>query len=206
MQADDGFGLDVQRGQIEGYAMMRGLELTEIFVEEGVSGSVPIADRPAGGKLFAQLKKGDAIIAPKLDRLFRSALDALQVFEDLKKRGVSLHLLDLGGDVSGNGVSKVFMTIAASFAELEREKISERTRDAKRYLSSQGVFIGGSRPFGYDIVEDGDVKRLAPNEAEQAVVARMKAMRQAGSTFRDIAAVTGHQPMSVKRILDRVAG
>jgi DNA invertase Pin-like site-specific DNA recombinase len=206
MQSDDGFGLDVQRRQIEGYAMMRGLELTEIFVEEGVSGSVPIADRPAGGKLFAQLKKGDAIIAPKLDRLFRSALDALQVVEDLKKRGVSLHLLDLGGDVSGNGVSKVFMTIAASFAELEREKISERTRDAKRYLSSQGVFIGGSRPFGYDIVEDGDVKRLVPNEAEQAVVDRMKAMRQAGSTFRDIAAVTGHQPMSVKRILDRVAG
>jgi DNA invertase Pin-like site-specific DNA recombinase len=206
MQADDGFGLDVQRRQIEGYAVMRGLELTEIFVEEGVSGSVPIADRPAGGKLFAQLKKGDAIIAPKLDRLFRSALDALQVVEDLKKRGVSLHLLDLGGDVSGNGVSKVFMTIAASFAELEREKISERTRDSKRYLSSQGVFIGGSRPFGYDIVEDGDVKRLVPNEAEQAVVDRMKAMRQAGSTFRYIAAVTGHQPMSVKRILDRVAG
>jgi DNA invertase Pin-like site-specific DNA recombinase len=206
VQADDGFGLDVQRRQIEGYAMMRGLELTEIFVEEGVSGSVPIADRPAGGKLFAQLKKGDAIIAPKLDRLFRSALDALQVVEDLKKRGVSLHLLDLGGDVSGNGVSKVFMTIAASFAELEREKISERTRDAKRYLSSQGVFIGGSRPFGYDIVEDADVKRLVPNEAEQVVVDRMKAMRQGGSTFRDIAAVTGHQPMSVKRILDRVAG
>jgi hypothetical protein len=45
-----------------------------------------------------------------------------------------------------------------------------------------------------------------PNEAEQAVVDRMKAMRQAGSTFRDIAAVTGHQPMPVKRILDRVAG
>jgi DNA invertase Pin-like site-specific DNA recombinase len=59
--------------------------------------SVPIAERPAGGRLFAKLKKGDIVIAPKLDRLFRSALDALQVVEDLKKRGVSLHLLDLGG-------------------------------------------------------------------------------------------------------------
>ena len=49
--------------------------------------------RLAGDKL----KKGDIVIAPKLDRLFRSALDALQVVEDLKKRGVSLHLLDLGG-------------------------------------------------------------------------------------------------------------
>ena len=58
---------------------------------------VPIAERPVGGRLFAKLKKGDIVIAPKLDRLFRSALDALQVVEDLKKRGVSLHLLDLGG-------------------------------------------------------------------------------------------------------------
>jgi hypothetical protein len=106
MQAEDGNGLDVQRRQIEGYALMHGFELAEVVVEEGVSGSVPIAERPAGGRLFAKLKKGDVVIAPKLDRLFRSALDALQVVEDLKKRGVSLHLLDLGGDVSGNGVSK----------------------------------------------------------------------------------------------------
>jgi putative DNA-invertase from lambdoid prophage Rac len=112
---------------------MHGFKLAEVFVEEGVSGS--IAERPEGGKLFARLKKGDVVIAPKLDRLFRSALDALQVVEDLKKRGVSLHLLDLGGDVSGNGMSKVFMTIVASFAELEREKFSERTREAKRYLA-----------------------------------------------------------------------
>jgi hypothetical protein len=67
MQVDDGAGLDVQRRQIEGYALMHGFELVEIVVEEGVSGSVPIAERPAGGKLFAKLKKGDIVIAPKLE-------------------------------------------------------------------------------------------------------------------------------------------
>jgi hypothetical protein len=41
-----------------------------------VSGSVPATERPAGGPLFARLMKGDVVIAPKLDRLFRSALDA----------------------------------------------------------------------------------------------------------------------------------
>jgi putative DNA-invertase from lambdoid prophage Rac len=71
-------------------------------VEEGVSGSVPVAERPAAGPLFALLRKGDVVIAPKLDRLFRSALDALKVVEDLKKRVVSLHLLDLGGDRGPN--------------------------------------------------------------------------------------------------------
>jgi DNA invertase Pin-like site-specific DNA recombinase len=73
--------------------------------------------------------RGDVVIAPKLDRLFRSALDALQVAEDLRKRGVSLHLLDLGSDISG-GLSKLFLTIAAAFAEAERDRIRERMRAA----------------------------------------------------------------------------
>ena len=70
-----------------------------MVVEEGVSGSVPVAERPKGGALFAALRKGDIVIAPKLDRLFRSALDALTVVEDMRQRGVSLCLLDLGGDI-----------------------------------------------------------------------------------------------------------
>jgi hypothetical protein len=47
-------------------------------------------------------------------------LDASRVVEDLKKRGVSLHLLDLGSDISGNDLSKLFQTIAAAFAEADR--------------------------------------------------------------------------------------
>jgi DNA invertase Pin-like site-specific DNA recombinase len=106
-QASEGESLDVQRRQIEGYAHMHGLTLRGMTIEEGVSGSIPVHERPKGGPLFAKLRKGDVVIAPKLDRLFRSALDALQVVEDLRKRGVSLHLLDLGGDISGNGPRKL---------------------------------------------------------------------------------------------------
>src|SRR4051812_13945102 len=90
-----------------GYAHMHGLTLDQIVVEEGVSGSVPLNDRPAGGALLAKLKAGDIVIAAKLDRCFRSALDALNVAEQLKRRGVKLHLLDLGGDIAGNGLSKL---------------------------------------------------------------------------------------------------
>src|SRR5271167_3199809 len=108
-QANEGESLDVQRRQIEGYAQMHGFTLAAVLVEEGVSGSVPVAERPAAGPMFAKLAKGDVVIAPKLDRLFRSALDALKVVEDLKKRGVALHLLDLGGDISGKGLSTLFL-------------------------------------------------------------------------------------------------
>jgi DNA invertase Pin-like site-specific DNA recombinase len=67
---------------------------------------------------------GDVVVSPKLDRVFRSALDALQQTEALRARDVSLHLLDLGGDIAGNGLSRLLMTIAGAFADLERATAS----------------------------------------------------------------------------------
>ena len=99
-QANEGESLDVQRRQIEGYAHMHGLALDEIIVEEGVCGSIPSSSGPPAARCSPSWRSGDIVISPKLDRLFRSALDALIVVEDMRKRGVGLHLLDLGGDIS----------------------------------------------------------------------------------------------------------
>jgi len=88
-----------------------------IFVERGVSGSKPLGERPDGARLLAALKAGDVVITPKLDRMFRSALNALDVLGRLKDRGVSLHMIDLGGDVTGNGISKLVFTILPAVAE-----------------------------------------------------------------------------------------
>ena len=49
-QASEGESLDVQHRQIEGYALMHGLALAGVVVEEGVSGSVPVEERPVGGR------------------------------------------------------------------------------------------------------------------------------------------------------------
>jgi putative DNA-invertase from lambdoid prophage Rac len=86
-QAEDGASLDVQQRQVAGYAQMVDLTIDHTFVERGILGSRPLADRPEGAKLLARVQAGDTIIAAKLDRLFRSALDALSVLKDLKARG-----------------------------------------------------------------------------------------------------------------------
>ena len=203
-QADSGSSLATQRQQIAGYAMIKGWSVDEHFVEEGVSGSMPLADRPEGKRLLSMLGEGDVIVSAKLDRAFRSAADALTVLEELKAQNVGLHLIDLGGDVTGNGISKMVFTILAAVAEGERDRIRERIRDARRHLASQGVFGGGRRPFGSNVVMDGKIRRIVPNEAEMAVIEQMKTMRRDGATYRAIGAVTGHQPMSVQRILERV--
>ena len=194
-QASEGESLDVQKRQIEGYAHMHALTIDEVVVEEGVSGSVPVAERPKGGALFVKLRKGDIVIAPKLDRLFRSALDALQVVDDLRKRGVSLCLLDLGGDISGNGLSKLFLTIAAAFAEAERDRIRERVGQSKADQRARGRFLGGSVPFGFRRGGE-DRELLVPHEAEQQAIREIKRLRAEGKALRAIAAAVrakGHK-------------
>jgi putative DNA-invertase from lambdoid prophage Rac len=111
--------------------MMKGWQVAQLFVERGVSGPVPLADRPQGRKLLAAAGKGDVIMTAKLDRAFRSAADALAVLEEFKAQGIGLHMIDLGGDVCGNGISKLVFTILSAVAESERDRIRERIRDAK---------------------------------------------------------------------------
>jgi putative DNA-invertase from lambdoid prophage Rac len=119
--------------------MMHGLTLGHVFVERGVSGSTPLAERPEGSALLAILKPGDVVLTPRLDRMFRSALDALDVLAKLKARKVSLHMLDLGGDATGNGISKLVFTILSAVAEAERDRIRERVSQVKQDQRDRGA-------------------------------------------------------------------
>jgi DNA invertase Pin-like site-specific DNA recombinase len=82
------------------------------------------------------------VITAKLDRMFRSAQDALDALGDLRARGVSLHMIDLGGDTTGNGVSKLVFTILSAVAEAERDRIRERVSDTKADQRQRGWYLG----------------------------------------------------------------
>ena len=176
-QTEEGESLGAQQRRVEGYAMQHDLTVDRHFVERGVSGSVPLDERPEGKALLAILKPGDVIITPKLDRMFRSALNALGVLEGLKQQGVSLHMIDLGGDVTGNGISKLVFTILSAVAEAERDRIRERIADVKRDQKTRGRFLGGSRPFGWQIAADGS---LEPLESERKALLAMRRMQKDG--------------------------
>jgi len=204
VQAIEGESLDVQRRRIEGYAHQHGWVVSQVFVERGVSGGRPLEDRPQGGKLLAALRSGDVVICPKLDRMFRSATNALNVLEDLKRREVKLHLLDMGGDVTGNGISQLMFTMLSAFAQFERERLQERIREVKRDQKSRGRYLGGRKPFGYE-VDDG---ALVPVQEELDAIELMRAMRAAGRSYYYIATIMSGDGfplshMGVKKILAR---
>lgn len=204
-QSDEGLSIEAQEQRVRGYS--RGVLQTEphvVFQERGVSATVPFAKRPCAQELLSVLKPGDVLVALRLDRVFRSALDCLRMIEDLKARGVKLYLTDMG-DVTENGLGKVFMTIAASFAELEREKIRERTLEAHAYRRSQGKHVAGRVPFGYVLSDDGYLQE-APRE--QAALKRMRSLRAKGTSFRGIQAdIKEHfalqlSPFGIQRIVE----
>jgi DNA invertase Pin-like site-specific DNA recombinase len=114
-------------------------------------------------------------------------------------------MIDLGGDVLGNGIGKLVFTILAAVADNERERIRERIVEVRRDMASRGLHSGGQRPFGYDIVPDGKLRRLVPNVDEQKVIARMREARERGDSFRAIGKAFGKPPMTVRRILLREA-
>jgi len=92
-------------------------------------------------------------------------------------------MIDLGGDVTGNGISKLVFTILSAVAEAERGRTRERISEVKADQRKRGRFLGGSVPFGWRRDGNGG---LVPEAAEQAAIARMRALRAKGLSLRAI--------------------
>jgi putative DNA-invertase from lambdoid prophage Rac len=200
-QAEDGQSLDVQQRQLEGWAMQRGQQLEQVIVEPGISGSIPFNERPEGGKLWGELRKGDTLVAAKLDRVFRSAADCLAVVEAFKARGVSLFLLDLKGgtdDVSGNGIARLFLTIVSAFAEFERDRIGERIRQTKRAQKGRWEYLGGVVPFGFAKSPDG--RSLIEDAVQQAAIRRIHELRASGLSSKRISAALAEDGIKLSHV------
>lgn len=209
--------LQAQEQVIRGVAMTRGATGfdVQIFSDPGVSGSIPLDERPAGKELLALAKKGDVICAAKLDRMFRSASDALNTAEDLKARGIHLILFDIGADpVTANGMAKCFFTMASAFAELERYRISERMETGREQKRQKQGHLGGIAPYGYRVVGEKRDSRLEPVPDEQPILQEVLALAKDNYTSWHIThmlADKGYknrvgkpfQCFQIKRIIDR---
>jgi len=140
-----------QRYEILKYANEKRLGNVEI-VEETVSGRKSWKDRKLG-KLVEKLQKGDILIVPELSRLGRSMLEIMELLSILLRKGVELHIVKNNQILKDDLQSKVFAMAFSIAAEIERELISQRTKEALQRRKAEGKPLGrpkGSRSSSLD--------------------------------------------------------
>src|ERR1700674_2074174 len=126
-------------------------------------------DRPALQRLLADVEAGkiDCLVCYKVDRLSRSLLDFARIIGVFEKHHVSFVSITQQFN-SATSMGRLVLNVLLSFAQFEREIISERTRDKIAATRRKGKWSGGLPLLGYDV--DPTVPRLVVNPKEAAQV------------------------------------
>jgi DNA invertase Pin-like site-specific DNA recombinase len=123
-------------------------------------------DRPALKRLLADVEAGivNCVVVYKVDRLSRSLLDFTKIMEILDKHGATFVSVTQQFNTT-TSLGRLTLNMLLSFAQFEREMISERTRDKMHAARRKGKWIGGNIVLGYDLVPKGGAIIINRDEA-----------------------------------------
>jgi DNA invertase Pin-like site-specific DNA recombinase len=183
--------LHAQRESAEAYVLSQRQAgwsvLPEHYDDGGFSGAS--IDRPALRNLLMQVEARaiDCVLVYKVDRLSRSLLDFARLMELFERNGVSFVSVTQDFN-STTSLGRLTLHILLSFAQFEREIISERTRDKLSAARRKGKWIGGYPVLGYDVAPAGG--KLVVNEKEAGQVREMfRLCREAGTLQAAVPAI-----------------
>ena len=176
----NGTSLETQENKCKAYAELHDFKIDKVY-SEVVSGAVEFRKRPVFQKVLSELKGNSKLVVSRLDRLSRKVIDTLKLVDDFKKEHKEICITDIG-NIHKDGVSKVFVTILASLAEIERENISIRIKASKKIAKENRRYLGGYSEFGYKV----ENKKLVPDDKEFIVLQSMISLRKSGLGYRKI--------------------
>lgn len=203
-QAEEGSSLAAQVASIQRYATTMSLSLAPVasaekwpvhyppegvFVDGGVSGSMPIVARPEGSKVVTLVRGRfvSHVIVTKQDRFSRLAMDIALMRSELLEYGVTLHLVDEGGAVGTGPSDRLLLGIRGELAQWQREVIGASTQSVLDHKRIKGEKLGGMVPFGKSVyLNEAGVKCLKDCPKEQAIIRRAVELRASGLSFRRI--------------------
>ncbi len=218
----DGYGFDVQRADIHRWAKTNGHKIVAEFTDT-VTGKYDAPDRPGLSDALHTIRKpptADGIVVGKLDRLARALTVQEAILALVWREGAAVFTAETGEvhrDDPDDPMRTAMRQMAGVFAELDRKTIVKRLRDARRTKAAEGRHAVGQYRYGYTGVGKGRDRDAAPRADEQAAVARIVELRQAGKSYRTIAAALdteGHRPrraatwsaMAVRAVAQREMG
>jgi len=177
-KGEDKDGLKRQLRTIEAWATAHGFTLVQVFSDEGVSGTVPHNARPAFRKILAALYADGVktVIVEDTDRLGREAEVIHVAVGDFRRAGFTL-LTAKGQNLTSTGIQdRLVFGINASLAEYVRGQLVERLRSARERARVERGRCEGRKPYG-------------STPEEQAIIARMRELREQGNNDSRIAEI-----------------
>jgi DNA invertase Pin-like site-specific DNA recombinase len=136
-------GQDFDRQQAD--LLATGVRRDDLYIDHGVSGVR--ASRPEFDRAIAALQAGDTLVITTLDRLGRSTANMLELADRLRGLGVSLKVLNLGGDAvdTATPIGSMLFTVMAALAQMELDIKRERINDSVSKRRAAGLDLGGRR-------------------------------------------------------------
>jgi len=180
--------LDAQREAAESYISSQKHEgwvaLQEQYNDGGFTGAN--LERPGLQKLLSDVKghKIDCVVVYKVDRLSRSLMDFAQLLEFFDKNNVTFVSVTQQFNTN-TSMGRLTLNVLLSFAQFEREIISERTKDKMAAARKRGQWLGGRPLLGYDI--DKDAKKLVINQEEAKLIREIFALYLKGNSLLKVA-------------------
>ena len=162
--------LDAQREASEAFINSQRHEgwtaLPQKYDDGGYTGAN--MERPALKRLLADVEAGlaNCVVVYKVDRLTRSLLDFARIMEVLDKQGATFVSITQQFNTTSS-LGRLTLNILLSFAQFEREMISERTRDKMGAARRKGKWVGGNLVLGYDVAPQGGALNVNEDEARR---------------------------------------
>ncbi len=162
-----------QRHEIENYCTQKHLKINK-WIDEITSSRKPLSERKLG-TLLKRLKRNDILISTELSRLGRNLLEVMSILQHCLEKGCQIWTLKenykLGADIQ----SKVLAFAFGLAGEIERQLISERTKDSLQRLKDEGKKLGRPHGFSYQKLakEHQKIKELLEQNVSKAEIARL---------------------------------
>ena len=154
------------------------------IITETISGSMPISRRKGFARLLDKMEKSDVLIATKLDRLGRDAIDVSTTIAKLEKMGIKVHCLALGGVDLTSSAGKMTMGVINAVAQFERDLLIERTQSGLARAKSKGKTLGRPKILS-ELQTKHAIQQLQQGKTIAAIARSFNISRQTIMRIRD---------------------
>lgn len=156
------------------------------FMDEGVSGAIPAANRPGFAALLTYIRSGDTLHTYAVDRLGRDAIDVQTTIRALIDKGVIIHINGLGA--IGKGVGELIVAVLAQVADMERARINERTAAgralAQATLDATGKTHRGKASMGRPVKADASTVKAWREKDGESILSTAKEFKISTATVK----------------------